>query len=473
LKVFVSVVPNTVDHLDLLSGNDQISAGAGLDTVVGDNYVNTVPLRTGISSIDQGFDLMTRSLYHLMYDLHNLELSVTGTSGSQPQELAIGNDVIDAGDDRDLVMSDNGRILSGMVVKSPADGAVLSQQLVDLQQVITAFNNTIKTVAAPGTNTQPYTLAIGNDQVSGSGGDDKLFADDTLVLEPIFRNPNYVRGSFWNYALIGTDKPARSDLREFNLKLGNDQMNGGEGNDLMTGGYSNVILPLVDRAPQSKAERDQLQRDLELLSEDAKTFIRDLHTTTHGIIYPNANQLHTLIAGNDTMDGNSGDDVMLGDNVTMMLPIINRQVDLNFELTKIFLDYGEQEHNFNQVLPHQFNVIYRIPGSAVTQLTEDTMFGGDGNDIMFGLRAIDRMNGNAGNDYLFGGEENDELTGGTGTNILRATNPSPADLIVINNSLRIALTNLLSPTVQQSIVELEKSKNDLSIVGDLQINFPD
>lgn len=100
LKPFVSVIPNAVAHLDLLAGNDTITAGAGLDTVVGDHYLNTVPLRTGISSIDQGFDLMTRSLYHLMYDLQSLELAVTGRSGAQPQELTVGSDVIDGGDSR-------------------------------------------------------------------------------------------------------------------------------------------------------------------------------------------------------------------------------------------------------------------------------------------------------------------------------------------------------------------------------------
>ncbi|MEP0919876.1 DUF4347 domain-containing protein [Leptolyngbya sp. DQ-M1] len=475
LKPFVSVIPNAVDHLDMLAGNDQILSGIGLDTVVGDNYVNTVPLRTGVSAVDQSFDLMTRSLYHLMYDLHNLELAATGTSGVQPQELTVGGDVIDAGGDRDVVMSDNGLVLSGLVVKAPSDAAALSQQIADLQQVLSAFNITVNAVAAPlsGTTNQPYTFAIGNDQVNGDGGDDKLFADDTLILEPIFRNPNYVKGTFWNYALIGSDKQARSDLREFNLKLGNDQMNGGDGNDFMVAGYSNVILPLVDRTPRTDAERTQLQRDLELLSEDVKTFIRDLHTSTHGITYPNANQLHTLIAGNDRMDGNGGDDIMLGDNITLMLPVINRGLDLNFELNKSFFDYEDEEHNFLHAFPHQYNFIYRIPGSAVTQLAEDTIFGGDGNDIMFGLRAADQMLGGNGNDYVFGGAETDALEGGTGTNVVRSTNPSPADLIAITPTIRIALSNLLTPTMQRSIVELDQSKNNLTLDGELLINFPE
>lgn len=265
---------------------------------------------------------------------------------------------------RDLVMSDNGVVLSGMVVKSPLDAATLSQQLLDLQQVLTALNGTVNAISAPlgGTTTQPYTFAIGNDIVSGGGGDDKLFADDSLILEPIFRNPNYVRGSFWNYSLIGVDKPARSNLR---------------------------------------------------------------------------------------------------------------QGDLSFELNKSFFDYGDEEHNFNQVMPHQYNFIYRTSGSALTQLAEDTMFGGGGNDILFGLRGIDQMSGNDGNDYLFGGEENDGLDGGAGTNIVRTTNPSAADLLVINPTIRTVLLNLLSPTLQRTIVELDQSKNDLSIDGDLQINFPD
>ncbi|MCU0548576.1 MAG: DUF4347 domain-containing protein [Leptolyngbya sp. Prado105] len=475
LQTLVAVIPDILNHLDLLAGNDRLNSGTGLDTVVGDNYTNTIPLRTGNAAIDQSLDTMVRSLYHLNYDLHGLELALTGTSGAQPRELTIGSDVIDAGSDRDLVMGDNAFFIGGLTINSPSNAAVLSSLLGELQQVISSFNSTVNFVLNPLVNrpmTQPITLAIGNDQITGNAGDDKLLADDTFIIAPNFKNPNYVKGSFWNYTVNGANRPARPTLREFNLKLGNDLVNGGTGNDLMIGGYSNVILPLANQAPTTQAERTQFQRDLELIAEDVRTFIRDLHNTNHGIDYVNNNQSHTLIAQNDVMNGEAGEDVMLGDNATLLLPIVNGQINLSFELVNGYLDSSDSSHNFSQGLLHQYDLIYRNPNLGVTQFAEDTMTGGDGNDILFGLRGIDRMQGESGDDYLLGGAETDVINDTLGNNVIRATNPSAGDITIINPRINTYLTNFLSPALQRYVTELDQEKNSLTIEGQFQLSFP-
>ncbi|BAS54198.1 GLUG domain-containing protein [Leptolyngbya boryana NIES-2135] len=475
-QTLAAVIPDVINHLDLLAGNDQISAGAGLDTVVGDNYTNTIPLRTGVAGIDQSLDLMMRSLYQLNYDLHGLELALTGTSGATAREITLGGDVIDAGGDRDLVMGDNAFLIGGLTIKSPSNAAAISTMVGNLQQLIANFNRTVDTVLDPLTTrpmNQPFTLAIGNDQITGNSGDDKLLADDTFVLAPNFSNPNYVKGSFWNYALIGGDQPARSTLREFNLKLGNDLVNGGSGNDLMIAGYSNVILPLANQAPVTQSDRLQFQRDLELFAEDVRTFIRDLHNTNHGIEYVNNNQSHTLIAQNDVMNGEAGDDVMLGDNATLLLPIVDRQINLSFEIVRGYLDSSDESYNFSQGLPHQYDLIYRNSNLGATRFAEDTMTGGDGNDILFGLRGVDTMQGDAGDDYLFGGAETDVLNDTLGTNVIRATNPSAGDSTIINPRINAYLVNFLSPALQRYISELDQEKNKLTLEGRFQLSFPD
>lgn len=475
-QTLAAVIPDVINHIDLLAGNDQISAGAGLDTVVGDNYTNTIPLRTGVAGIDQSLDLMMRSLYQLNYDLHGLELALTGTSGATAREITLGGDVIDAGGDRDLVMGDNAFLIGGLTIKSPSNAAAISTMVGNLQQLIANFNRTVDTVLDPLTTrpmNQPFTLAIGNDQITGNSGDDKLLADDTFVLAPNFSNPNYVKGSFWNYALIGGDQPARSTLREFNLKLGNDLVNGGSGNDLMIAGYSNVILPLANQAPVTQSDRLQFQRDLELFAEDVRTFIRDLHNTNHGIEYVNNNQSHTLIAQNDVMNGEAGDDVMLGDNATLLLPIVDRQINLSFEIVRGYLDSSDESYNFSQGLPHQYDLIYRNSNLGATRFAEDTMTGGDGNDILFGLRGVDTMQGDAGDDYLFGGAETDVLNDTLGTNVIRATNPSAGDSTIINPRINAYLVNFLSPALQRYISELDQEKNKLTLEGRFQLSFPD
>jgi Ca2+-binding RTX toxin-like protein/acetolactate synthase small subunit len=474
-KPLISLVADTVNHLDLLAGNDVINAGAGQDTVIGDNYVSVTPIRTGNATIDQTFDLITRSLYQLNYDLHDLELALAGRSGAPAQELTIGSDTIDAGDDNDIVMGDNGLFLGPLGQQSPLNTSAVSALANDLRQIISNFSNTVNAALAPyvatGVSSQPYTLAIGNDTITGGNGDDQLLADDTFILSPILDSFNYVKGSFLNYALIGPDRSARSNFREFDLKLGNDTVNAGSGNDFVVGGYSNIITPIVTQAPQTANDTIQLQRSLDVLADDVKVFLRDLHTTNNGINYNNRNQANSLIAQNDVINGGAGDDLVFGDNVTLVLPIVNRQINVSLNLTKGNVDYGDESYNFGQVLPHQWDTIYRNPTVGFTRLAEDTITGGDGNDILFGERGIDTIWGDAGNDYLFGGADTDNLDGGAGTNFVRQTNPGTSDLTAIKPAIDAAMVNFLSPSLQRYLTEIEQARNTFSLEGQLSINF--
>lgn len=241
----------------------------------------------------------------------------------------------------------------------------------------------------------------------------------------------------------------------------------------MIAGYSNVILPLANQAPVTQSDRLQFQRDLELFAEDVRTFIRDLHNTNHGIEYVNNNQSHTLIAQNDVMNGEAGDDLMLGDNATLLLPIVDRQINLSFEIVRGYLDSSDESYNFSQGLPHQYDLIYRNSNLGATRFAEDTMTGGDGNDILFGLRGVDTMQGDAGDDYLFGGAETDVLNDTLGTNVIRATNPSAGDSTIINPRINAYLVNFLSPALQRYISELDQEKNKLTLEGRFQLSFPD
>ena len=134
-------------------------------------------------------------------------------------------------------------------------------------------------------------------------------------------------------------------------------------------------MPIVAQSPQTSSDRTQLQRSLNLLSEDAKTFLRDLYNARYGIDYSKDNQSNTLIAGNDTLNGDAGADLILGDNSTFMLPIVNRQIDTSFDLTKGYLDNSNDSYNFFHALPHQADVIYRKPDLGLTRLAEDTITG--------------------------------------------------------------------------------------------------
>ena len=471
-KVEATVIPDIVNHLHLLPGNDQINAGAGEDTVIGDNSCNFEPLRTGDSSTDSSLDLITSSLYQLNYDLHHLGLALN--SDTATQELTIGGDIIDAGDDEDLVMADNAVFMAPLTIKSPTNTTEITTSITDLQSVISNFSDKVNNFlsdTADEVTSQNTTLAIGNDSVSGGDDDDKLFADDSFVITPTLDTTTYERGDFWDYDFVDEDKSGRANFREYDLKLGNDTVDGGDGADLLQGDYSNIVTSLVSETASENTEREVLQRNLELQLQDIKAFLRDLHQARYGIDYTQNDQSHSLIALNDTLNGEGDDDVIVGENATIYLPIVEGVVDTNFDFNQEFLNTDDEAYNFNQALIHQHNFIYRRDNLGLTRMGEDNISGGDGNDILFGLRGIDQVLGNDGDDYVFGGAETDTLDGGSGTNVVRTTNPSPSDLRAIDLPINSVLSNLLTPYLQQYLTEIELGKDD-EVEGNLKVKFP-
>ncbi|MBE9030746.1 DUF4347 domain-containing protein [filamentous cyanobacterium LEGE 11480] len=475
LNILGIVIPDLVNHLDLLAGNDTISAGSGIDYVIGDNYSSTVPVRTGIAAVDDALDVLTRSLYHLNYDLHDLELAQTGSSNRPAQTITIGQDLIDGGDDRDHIIGDDGTFLAPLAVRQPSDVSAIATVISQLQNNITQFNAQLTQFLAPyasGVMNQPITLAMGNDTITGGNGDDKIFADDTLTLVPTLDAPNYVRGSSWSYQLIGPERQARSNIREFDLQLSNDNVSSGAGNDLIIGGDANLIMPLVADPLTAPSQQNQLKRDLDLLLEDTREFLRDLHNTNHGINYAIRDQSNSLIAQNDTLNGESGNDVIMGDNTTLSLPLLQQQINVSLELLRGNLDFSNEAHNFFHGLAHTYDVIYRNPQVGFTRLAEDTIVGNDGNDVVFGSRGVDQITGDQGDDFIFGGEERDVLSGGTGSNVVRTSSPSSGDQFRIETAIDFTLFNLLSPTLQQYIAEVSQAQSSATLSGELEINFP-
>ncbi len=73
------------------------------------------------------------------------------------------------------------------------------------------------------------------------------------------------------------------------------------------------------------------------------------------------------------------------------------------------------------------------------QNDNDLLNGGDGNDKLYGLSGVDELNGGLGNDYLYGGDSNDVLNGGTGNDVLDGGNG--ADLMTGGGGNDVYLVN--------------------------------
>ena len=463
----LAMVPDLSHHLALLAGNDTLSGGAGDDQIVGDNYTSVVPLRTGVAAVDSAIDALTTTLYHLNYDVHDLEIALS--NGQPAQELRIGNDTIAGDAGNDLVMADNATFYSPFVVQPPSNLAAVSNQVNTLRQAIGQLNNQVNTLIAPftGAINSPYTLVMGNDTITGGDGNDKLLAADTLIFAPLVNSFDYRKGSFWNYGFDRTPQAVRPNFRDFNLTLDNNNVNGGTGNDLIVGGYSSLVLPLITKQPANATEQQALKTSLNVLSADIESFVRDLHNEKYGIDYVNRNQANTLNAENDVLSGGAGADLIVGDNATFVLPFLNNQVDLSINLAVGNFNLSEESHNFFDTLPHQFDFVYRNASKGNTTFGQDTISGDEGNDVLFGLQWRDRLLGGAGDDTLFGGREADILDGGSGSNLIRTTNPSPSDELAIKPFINSNLINLISPAMQRYLLEIIAAKDTLAPTGDL------
>ena len=159
---------------------------------------------------------------------------------------------------------------------------------------------------------------------------------------------------------------------------GADTLRGGGGNDSLWGGRRNDTLEggTGDDRLYGEAGDDELQ---------------------------GGDGLDILVGGddNDILDGDAGNDVLIGDGQGELQSVIEGTV--NAETFRDFLDLKSPEE------------LESYMSKFETQNDgKDTLDGGAGDDLLFGMGGDDILRGGDGNDLLFGGSGNDYLDGGAG-----------------------------------------------------------
>jgi Ca2+-binding RTX toxin-like protein len=217
----------------------------------------------------------------------------------------------------------------------------------------------------------------------------------------------------------------------YDIFFGNDNIKGEAGNDLVVGDFAVIAKPTLVMG----ASNATFAYNAERIIRDSETYlhkkqVEDQFNGQHRYFFSLHNdyaqragftEALTISAGNDVIDGGSGDDILLGDSQSMLslaaasLQAVHESFDLKFL---------QQNHLSSSLFGYL----------TTYQTNADIINGGDGNDHLYGQQGRDVLQGDAGNDVLYGGTGVDTVDGGAGTdnvNTNGAESLTQADLDLI------------------------------------------
>ena len=189
----------------------------------------------------------------------------------------------------------------------------------------------------------------------------------------------------------------------------------------------------VDGAIVSLAEYVKAQLGFNPSTADVIDYVREHPEEIGSALVPNANEgkpdmPDALIGGegNDVMYGQGGNDLLIGDG--------SNTSDADDTLHQLADHLGVVVPEGGHIPPASLSDAILNLGHDSAKLHEladwsekhlenssdgdDWLFGGEGNDVLFGLGGNDHLYGGSGDDVLFGGSGNDHLYGGSGNDIL-------------------------------------------------------
>jgi Ca2+-binding RTX toxin-like protein len=305
-------------------------------------------------------------------------------------------------------------------------------------------------------------LVAGNDSLFGSGGDDTLVGDNRVVFAPdVTITEEFLDSAF---GMTGDLLAAIDDLGDLihrldqavgdndccqhfsgydvivdqTFRIANDELDGGSGDDFMVGDNMTIMEPSLAVPVGLVHDLDHLVDGLERVGTEATAAMQELDDVAHdlrqkviSVKQGRKTQEHLvyhidqILAGNDSLVGGEGNDVLVGDGWNSLAPLITLTPD------------GQRAAEHHPWWPHDFwyhhrdwdyhrgwddgfhyNADHKNGPEDMWNVGNDTMDGGDGDDILFGQGGDDTLRGDDGNDWLIGGDGKDTLDGGAGKNKL-------------------------------------------------------
>ncbi len=546
LTPYATVISDVANHADVLPGNDAIYGDGGDDFLIGDNAEIYAPLLTGLQSIDDAVTSVRDTFKQTMHtagslaiDFDQLEHQQGGTT--TPHTIRVGSDRLEGGAGNDQLMADDSLIIGSFTLGLPVPedrfvGAArdVLNFLLDLQYVATDLEHVLFEAhhrviadlisggqgAAGHVDPNLHDLQISNDIVVAGAGNDAVAGDDATLITPLVNGIHFdliqqsssIGSSTWTTAInelqnLETSRSAQlvSHIAnhhdrlnrsfgpaalnsinwdyEYELSIGNDELQGNAGKDLMIGDFSIVAIPAATRTPANFTEEVQLQQDVRDLAENVARFlerghheqddlpIHALYTHSHYGERGGANQEVRILAGSDTIDGGPDDDYLLGDSQSISV-VYNlsdaahplSQTDFLFKVSYLDRSKFEMRNHYD-----------RIGGGS--RLNEDALSGGDGNDVLYGQINNDSLLGGPGNDLLYGGTGLNTASGGTGVNDVRPgsdDDPVGANLDLVEEYAFAGVPTWGGPLLRDMAADPQPAANELPfdpIAGNLMLAY--
>jgi Ca2+-binding RTX toxin-like protein len=353
----------TANQIATGDGNDSISGGAGNDSIFTSYGSDTVLGGDGEDTLNGGLagnDSLDGG--------NGNDLYVDGGADSSEGEvqtyvMAQAGDSIDGGD-----MNAGGidtLLFKVLTAQFAGEGIDIDLNLAAFVENATWQGTGNIEMLGNGSDNM-LTAGAGNDYLDGGEG-----GQDTLV------------GGTGNDMIYGGEDDFVPGNMQANVDGGDDSLSGGLGNDYLDGGEGGDNL-------------DGGAGDDDLYGGSGDVYQTDGDDSLLG-----------GISGNDTLDGGEGGaDTLMGGAG-------------NDSMTGGDDEYGVGPNGTNDSLAGEAgNDTMDGGGTEFGPSGDDTLSGGDGNDIVRGLNGADSLSGDAGNDVIDGGEGADNLSGGLGADTL-------------------------------------------------------
>ncbi|MCA9151645.1 MAG: hypothetical protein KDA92_20210, partial [Planctomycetales bacterium] len=480
------------------------------------------PIDNATSDVQKYFQLLMYTMRSLGIDFEQLQ-AAQGAS-QVAHDIHVASDDVQGGTGNDRVLGDDGVFVIAPQLGLPVSEAELQRTatalltyLQDLQTAATdmehvafeAHYQTLNTLlVTPGATAKPnlHDLYIGNDVIAGDEGNDTISGDQALLMMPVItgvrteliRDNSHISTSVWDTvadSLLSADMLFRAKLNthlsadhdklnrtlnatqlaqlppdyDYELFVGNDTIDAGDGNDLVLGDFAVDSIPISLTLPKTDIERFEQKQDVRELMDDMELFLERWHHPNDLSAWQSsydharfdertgAAQEIAIHAGNDNINGGAGDDHVLADSDSLAVTIQvqapqQRDTEVDPEWKVEFLN-----RTFFELTDHYSRNL------NVSDLNEDTVLGGSGNDILMGQFNDDTLLGGPDDDKLLGGSGTNTTDGGAGTNDVRnGSEDTPSKEVL--DLMKDRLFNSQEPWINELIRDIDGAPESTSHV---------